>query len=88
MTGVELAVIGGGPAGYAAALRARHRGLDVALVEDRELGGVCLNRGCIPTKTLLHLVELSVGGGHARRATGVFADVPALVLRARRRSPR
>ncbi len=78
MTGVELAVIGGGPAGYGAALRARHRGLDVALVEDRELGGVCLNRGCIPTKTLLHLVELSSAVATLGE-DGVFADVPALV---------
>ena len=78
MTEVDLAVIGGGPAGYAAALRARHRGLTVVLVEDRDLGGVCLNRGCIPTKVLLHIVEISAAVA-TLGAKGVFTDVPSLV---------
>ena len=46
----DLVVIGGGPGGYPAAIRAAQRGLKVALVEGKELGGTCLNRGCIPTK--------------------------------------
>lgn len=50
---VDVAVLGGGPAGYTAALRAARLGGTVALVEDREVGGVCLNRGCIPTKALM-----------------------------------
>ncbi len=54
----DLAVIGAGPAGYEAAIRAAQLHLSVALVEDRELGGTCLNRGCIPTKTILHTAEL------------------------------
>lgn len=50
----DLIVIGGGPGGYVAAIRAAQSGMSVALVEGRELGGTCLNRGCIPTKVLLH----------------------------------
>ena len=50
----DLIVIGGGPGGCAAALRAAKGGLSVALFEPREVGGTCLNRGCVPTKALLH----------------------------------
>lgn len=53
-----LVIIGGGPAGYEAAFDAAKNGIKTALVENRELGGTCLNRGCIPTKTLLHSAEL------------------------------
>jgi dihydrolipoamide dehydrogenase len=49
----DLVVIGGGPGGYPAAIRAAQNGLNVALVEGKEMGGTCLNRGCIPTKTLI-----------------------------------
>lgn len=49
----DLIVIGGGPGGYTAAIKAHQMGLDVAVVEKENLGGVCLNWGCIPTKTLL-----------------------------------
>jgi dihydrolipoamide dehydrogenase len=52
-TTYDLVVIGGGPGGYTAAIRATQLGLKVALVEKDKLGGVCLNRGCIPTKALL-----------------------------------
>lgn len=51
---MDLAIIGGGPAGYVAAERAGAKGLKVVLFEKKELGGVCLNEGCIPTKTLLY----------------------------------
>lgn len=54
MSDYQLIVIGAGPGGYTAALQAAKRGLHTALVERREVGGTCLNRGCIPTKTLLH----------------------------------
>lgn len=61
----DLAVLGGGPAGYPAAIRAAQLGAGVCLVEKGHLGGVCLNRGCIPTKTLhamAHLMEQAGGG--------------------------
>ncbi len=54
----DLVVIGGGPGGYEAAIRAAQYGLKTALVEKGELGGTCLNRGCIPTKALLHACEV------------------------------
>ena len=54
----DLAIIGGGPAGYNAAERAAQNGLKAVLFESRKLGGVCLNEGCIPTKTLLHTAKL------------------------------
>ena len=50
----QAAVIGGGPGGYIAAIRCAQLGLKTVLVEKRDLGGTCLNRGCIPTKALLH----------------------------------
>ena len=53
----DLAIIGGGPAGYTAAFRAVENGLSVILFEKDKVGGTCLNRGCIPTKTLLHSSE-------------------------------
>jgi len=49
----DLVIVGSGPAGYVGALRAAQFGASVAVVESRQLGGVCLNRGCIPTKTVL-----------------------------------
>lgn len=54
MSQYQLIVIGAGPGGYMAALHAAKQGLRTAVVENREAGGTCLNRGCIPTKTLLH----------------------------------
>jgi len=54
----NLAIIGGGPAGYVAAERAGAKGLKVVLFEKKELGGVCLNEGCIPTKTLLYSAKI------------------------------
>ena len=54
----DLAIIGGGPAGYVAAETAGAKGLKVILFEKRELGGVCLNEGCIPTKTLLYSAKM------------------------------
>ena len=54
----NVAVLGGGPGGYEAAIRCAQLGLKTCLVEARELGGTCLNRGCIPTKALLHGAEV------------------------------
>ena len=53
----DLAIIGGGPAGYTAARKAAEQGLSVILFEEDKVGGTCLNRGCIPTKTLLHSAQ-------------------------------
>ena len=71
----DLVILGGGPGGYRAAELAGKRGMSVALVEREHLGGVCLNRGCIPTKTLLHsakvwshLAEASAFGVHTEGA--------------------
>ena len=54
----DLIVIGGGPAGYLGALRAAGEGLNTLLIEGRRVGGVCLNEGCIPSKTLLHSAKI------------------------------
>lgn len=74
----NLAIIGGGPAGYVAAERAGAKGLKVVLFEKKALGGVCLNEGCIPTKTLLYSAKLydnAVGSSkYGVNATGVTFD--------------
>ncbi len=54
----EIVIIGGGPGGYVAAIKAAQMGADVALVEKDSIGGVCLNRGCIPTKALVRSAEV------------------------------
>ena len=54
----DIAIIGGGPGGYVAAEKAGKNGLKTILFEKKELGGVCLNEGCIPTKTLLYSAKL------------------------------
>ena len=54
----QLIVVGGGPGGYTAAFRAAELGMSVAIVDDNDLGGVCLNWGCIPTKSLLKNAEV------------------------------
>lgn len=58
MSDYQLLVIGAGPGGYVAALKAAKLGLKTAIVEGRDVGGTCLNRGCIPTKALLHTAEV------------------------------
>src|SRR6056297_569514 len=54
----DLIVVGSGPGGYVAAIRASQLGMKVGVVENAELGGVCLNWGCIPTKALLRSAEI------------------------------
>jgi dihydrolipoamide dehydrogenase len=73
----DLAIIGGGPGGYVAAERAGGAGLSVILFEKRELGGVCLNEGCIPTKTLLYSAKVLDYAHHADKY-GVMVEGAAL----------
>ena len=82
----DLIVIGGGPGGYLAAERAAQKGLKTLLFEKRALGGVCLNEGCMPTKTLLYsakLYDYAKGGAHKYGvdATGATIDHAAVVER-------
>jgi dihydrolipoamide dehydrogenase len=85
MANFDLAVIGGGPAGYVAAERAGARGLRVVLFEKRQLGGVCLNEGCIPTKTLLYsaktLDNALQAGKYGVTVEGVGFDYAKIVAR-------
>ncbi|MDR1019698.1 MAG: dihydrolipoyl dehydrogenase [Synergistaceae bacterium] len=69
---LKIAVIGGGPGGYVAAIRAAQLGADVTLIERGSLGGTCLNVGCIPTKALLHTARL-LDGIRQGREIGVSA---------------
>ncbi len=69
----DLLIIGGGPAGYVAAERAGHKGLNVVLFEKKTLGGVCLNEGCIPTKTMLYSAKTYENALHGDKY-GIFAE--------------
>ena len=69
----DLIVLGGGPAGYLAGERAAEGGLSVLVVEKREIGGVCLNEGCIPSKALLYSAKLLDGAAHGEKY-GVKAE--------------
>ncbi len=83
----DLAILGSGPGGYVAAIRAAQLGLKVAIVERELLGGICLNWGCIPTKALLRSSEIYHYLTHAKdyglRAEGVGVDLAAVVQRSR-----
>ena len=83
----DIAVIGGGPAGYAGAIRASQLGKKVVCVERDKLGGICLNWGCIPTKALLtnaHLVEMIKHHGKAFGYTGTASwDFAQMIGRSR-----
>lgn len=69
----DLMIIGGGPAGYVAAERAGHKGVKVLLFEKKNMGGVCLNEGCIPTKTLLYSAKTYDNALHGDKY-GVYGD--------------
>ena len=85
MSDYQLIVIGAGPGGYTAALRAAKLGRRTAIVERREVGGTCLNRGCIPTKALLHAAEIAQaareGGRFGVEAGEVRVDLAAAYRR-------
>ncbi|MFC1581926.1 dihydrolipoyl dehydrogenase [Planctomycetota bacterium] len=71
----DVVIIGAGPGGYVAAIRAAQRGASTALIEKNELGGCCLNAGCIPTKAVLHVAELFEGARQLKKFTDGI-DVP------------
>ncbi|HIZ33323.1 MAG TPA: dihydrolipoyl dehydrogenase [Candidatus Bacteroides merdigallinarum] len=81
----QVAIIGGGPAGYTAAEAAARAGLSVVLFEKRALGGVCLNEGCIPTKTLLYSAKVYDTACHAQKyavsVQGSAFDLPKIIAR-------
>ena len=83
----DVIVLGSGPGGYPAAIRASQLGKKVAIVERESLGGICLNWGCIPTKALLKSAQVYEYLMHAQdygvKATGVEADFGAMVKRSR-----
>lgn len=71
----QVIIIGGGPAGYTAAEAAGKAGLSVLLIEKKNLGGVCLNEGCIPTKTLLYSAKTVDNARHASKYAVNVSDV-------------
>ena len=83
----DLIILGSGPGGYVAAIRAAQLGLKTAIVERELLGGICLNWGCIPTKALLRSAEVFHQMKHAKDyglvAEGISADLNAVVARSR-----
>lgn len=83
----DVAVIGGGPGGYVAAIRAAQLGMKVALIEKEHLGGICLNWGCIPTKALLKSAEVYNTIKHAKdfgiNVSDVKVDLKKIVQRSR-----
>ncbi len=87
MSEYDLIVLGSGPGGYVAAIRAAQLGLKTAIVERENLGGICLNWGCIPTKALLRSAEIyhymSHAGDYGLKAAQISADIDAVVKRSR-----
>lgn len=87
MANYDLIVLGSGPGGYVAAIRAAQLGLKVAIVERENLGGICLNWGCIPTKALLRSAEIyhymQHAGDYGLTAANISADIDAVVKRSR-----
>ncbi|MGB3737779.1 MAG: dihydrolipoyl dehydrogenase [Pontixanthobacter sp.] len=83
----DVIVLGSGPGGYVAAIRCAQLDLSVAIVEREDLGGICLNWGCIPTKALLRSAEvfhqMQNAGDYGLKATGIEADLEAVVARSR-----
>jgi dihydrolipoamide dehydrogenase len=81
----DLIVLGGGPAGYHAAAKAGAAGLHTVLIEKRHLGGVCLNEGCIPSKTLLHSAKLFSSAKNSQpfgvTVSGAAFDLPTVMAR-------
>ena len=74
MADFDLVVLGAGPGGYVAAIRASQLGLKAAVIEEKYWGGVCLNVGCIPSKALLRNAELSHILTHEKEKFGITGD--------------
>lgn len=83
MSAYDVAIIGGGPGGYVAAIKAAQLGGKVCLIEKAEFGGTCLNRGCIPTKTLFSVARLATqvqdAAGFGLKIHGVEVDYPQVL---------
>ncbi|MHB1453266.1 MAG: dihydrolipoyl dehydrogenase [Saccharofermentanales bacterium] len=81
----DLMILGGGPAGYLAAERAGHAGMNVLLIEKKFIGGVCLNEGCVPSKTLLNSAKIFDYANHGEKygvtTTGAAIDQKAVIDR-------
>lgn len=75
MDSYDLIVIGSGPGGYVAAIKAAKLGKRVAIIEKGDIGGTCLNRGCIPTKTLMHSTHFIAQAKHMQEAGITFTDL-------------
>ena len=71
----DVAILGAGPGGYVAAVRAAQLGLSVAIIEEKYWGGVCLNVGCIPSKALLRNADLAHVFHHQAEQFGISGDV-------------
>lgn len=86
-TNFDLVVVGSGPGGYVAAIRASQLGMKTAVIEREHLGGICLNWGCIPTKALLRTADIYRNIQHAAeygiKVEGASVDLPATVKRSR-----
>ena len=87
ITHYDVAIIGGGPGGYVAAIRSAQLGKKTVVIEKAALGGICLNWGCIPTKALLKSAEVLRVAQKAKKfgvqVEGVTADFPAIIKRSR-----
>ncbi|SVE09185.1 uncharacterized protein METZ01_LOCUS462039, partial [marine metagenome] len=87
MADYDLAILGGGPGGYVAAIRGAQLGLKTCIVEKDKLGGICLNWGCIPTKALLKNAEvyntIKNANKYGIKVDNISVDFPANVKRSR-----
>jgi len=88
MSEYDIAIVGAGPGGYVAAIRAAQLGMRVSVIEGERAGGVCLNWGCIPSKAILRSAELyrtlvTEGSEHGIRAAAIELDYPQVIRRSR-----
>jgi dihydrolipoyl dehydrogenase len=84
----DVCVLGAGPGGYVAAIRAAQLGLKTCIIEKRYWGGVCLNVGCIPTKSLLRNAELAHIVTHEASSFGIQGEITSTTARLSREAAR